>query len=124
MREHRIHPRLQTKLEATLVNPQGFSHDATVRNISPGGLMLDGGLELKEKLVETEHKLSSNAMAEVVISIKLPDGSPSINSRCRLVYVRRLSQNAFNFGFRFTGFDADGADHLQRYFDQQIIKQA
>ncbi len=115
MSELRLFPRINTQLPVEVSNQQDESCQAWVRNISPGGIMVDGDLAFKEMVSVS---LDRDPLAKpIVVNIlcKLPDDPVPFRSRCRLVFVRRLSQLEFNFGFRFVDMGADMAGKLQRY---------
>lgn len=83
--------------------------------------MLDGDLLLKELLTETDYKKAANTPPpEVTIEFEVPKDSTPIRCRCRMVFIRRLSQTEFNFGFRFIGFESNSATRLENYLNQQM----
>ncbi len=119
MSELRFFPRVHTELRVEVTNLYGDSAEAWVRNISPGGLMIDGDLSFKEIITVGPANNHSAEPVEVTINLKLNSDPESFNSRCRLVFVRRLSQLEFNFGFRFVGISPEMAHRLERYVANQ-----
>ncbi|OMH36568.1 PilZ domain-containing protein [Motiliproteus sp. MSK22-1] len=119
MSELRFFPRVNTELRVEVTNLYGDTTEAWVRNISPGGVMIDGDLSFKEIITLGSARNPSATPVEVTINFKLNNDPESFNSRCRLVFVRRLSQLEFNFGFRFVGISTEMAHRLQRYVANQ-----
>lgn len=118
--ENRLHPRVRTDITAALTCALGQKADVIVRNISPGGMMIDGDILLKEQLALIENNSSNPTPVEISILIPLPGFSLPLQARCRLVFIRRLSQTEFNFGFRFFDISEQDAERLQEYVDRLL----
>lgn len=118
MQEKRLYPRVKIKLEATFTCPSGDPVYTQVKNVSSGGLLVDGDIVLKEQLTQNTNPVAPSP-AEAVVTIMLPGDKQPIRSRCRLVFVRRLSQLEFSFGFRFINMDESDAKHLHQYLVSQ-----
>ena len=123
MSELRLFPRVQTQLQIEIENELGETAQAWVRNLSPGGMMIDGDIAFKELISVSLDKDPLVKPIEVKVSCRLPNEPVPFRSRCRLVFVRRLSQLEFNFGFRFVDMGADNANRLQRYVSRSLSPQ-
>ncbi|MEH6627358.1 MAG: PilZ domain-containing protein [Motiliproteus sp.] len=115
MSELRLFPRINTQLQVEVSNQQDESCQAWVRNISPGGIMIDGDLAFKEMIAVNLDKDPLAKPVEVNILCRLPNDPVPFRSRCRLVFVRRLSQLEFNFGFRYVELGSEMAGKMHRY---------
>lgn len=118
MQEKRLYPRVKIKLDATFTCPSGESVYTVVKNLSTGGLLVDGDIFLKEQLTQNNDPTNPTP-AEALVTMILPDEGHAVRSRCRLVFVRRLSQLEFSFGFRFIDMNEADAEHLHHYLVNQ-----
>ncbi|HEY5718649.1 MAG TPA: PilZ domain-containing protein, partial [Motiliproteus sp.] len=101
MSDLRQFPRIHTQLKAILTNSSNTESTATINNISPGGVLLHGDLALKQHICELEERDPMYHSIEVFLKCRFPEEPQPFLSRCRLIYVRRLSQHEFDFGLRF-----------------------
>ncbi|MCW8884595.1 MAG: PilZ domain-containing protein [Motiliproteus sp.] len=120
MSELRLFPRVQTQLQVEVSNQLKETAQAWVRNLSPGGMMIDGDIAFKEMISANLDKDPLVKPIEVTVTLRLPNDPVPFRSSCRLVFVRRLSQLEFNFGFRFVDMGAEMAGKLQRYVSRSI----
>ncbi len=115
MSELRLFPRIATQLEAEASNHQGDQQMVKVRNLSPGGLMIDSDLAFRDMISAPPAQGMIASPIEISICFRLPEDPIPFRNRCRLVFVRRLSQLEFNFGFRFVDMSQEMAARLDRY---------
>ena len=115
MSDLRLFPRLHTELQVEITNQRGETLSSRVRNLSPGGLMIDGDLTVKELIAIGVDQDPLARPIEVNICCQLNSDPVPFRSRCRLVFVRRLSQLEFNFGFRFVDVSAEMAERLENF---------
>lgn len=118
MQEKRLYPRVKIQIEATFTCPSGESVYTQVKNLSSGGILVDGDIHLKEQLTKNTNPVSPSP-AEAIVTMMLPNDKEPVRCRCRLVFVRRLSQLEFSFGFRFIDMDETDAKHLHQYLVNQ-----
>lgn len=117
MTELRLHPRISSELQATISNDAGDRANTRIRNLSPGGLMVEADPDLKQ-LVFKGHEQDKDPLfnpIEMDIWIELPNQIGRFHSRARLLYVRRLSQNAFEMGLRYVAISAVHAQMMEQY---------
>jgi len=121
MSELRHCPRVLTHLEAELTNGSADTLSATVSNLSPGGVMLRGDLDLKQHICELEERDPHTHAIEAKLRCRLPNEPQPFICRCRLIYIRRLSQKEFDFGFRFIDLSDIHAGMLHRFIFQPSV---
>lgn len=114
------HPRLSTRIAVEVTNQSGVSTRTWIRNLSPGGVMIDGDGAFKTLVCGEQALDPLYRPIEIRIHCLLPGEALPLTTRCRLVYVRRLSQHAFNLGFRFVDLDGRQASLLDRYVHHQL----
>ncbi|RDE22740.1 PilZ domain-containing protein [Motiliproteus coralliicola] len=121
MNDLRLHPRIPCSLSAEVHNDRDDPINCHISNISPGGMMLEGGPELRE-FVFCGHQTDRDPLRhaiEVSVDIKLPGQTQPFRSRARLLYIRRLSELRFNLGFRFVAIAQLQAKMMEAYiFDR------
>lgn len=128
MNELRLHPRVPCHLRADVQNERDEPIRCEISNLSPGGMMLEGGPELRE-FVFCGHLSDRDPLQhaiEVNVQINLPGQSQPFHSRARLLYVRRLSEMRFNLGFRFVAISQQQARMMEAYIfnnstNQQLL---
>ncbi|WP_421865538.1 PilZ domain-containing protein [Motiliproteus sp.] len=117
MNDLRLHPRIPCSLSAEVHNDRDEPISCRISNISPGGMMLEGGPELRE-FVFCGHQTDRDPLRHVIeinVLIKLPDQAQPFQSRARLLYIRRLSELRFNLGFRFVAIAQLQAKVMEAY---------
>ncbi|MEH6472155.1 MAG: PilZ domain-containing protein [Halopseudomonas sp.] len=117
MKELRLHPRIPTTLMAEVTNSSGETLTTQIHDLSPGGLMLDGDLPLKE-LVFKGYDPDKDPLfhpVELEIRIHLSGQQQCFFSRVRLLYIRRLSQDQFNLGFRYVAISSIHAQMMEQH---------
>lgn len=122
MSDLRQFPRIHTQLKAILTNSSNTESTATINNISPGGVLLHGDLALKQHICELEERDPMYHSIEVFLKCRFPEEPQPFLSRCRLIYVRRLSQHEFDFGLRFVDLSEVHAGMLHRFIFQPKSK--
>lgn len=117
MSELRLHPRISTQLQAQVCNDHQDSASARIRNLSPGGLMLEADLSLKELIFKGyEHEKDPLFHpVELDIQIQLTGQSELFHSRARVLYIRRLSQSSFELGLRYVAISAAAARMMEQH---------
>lgn len=127
MTELRLHPRVPTALMAELTNSSGETLAAQIRDLSPGGLMLDGDQALKALLFKDQNPDKDPLFhpVEVDIRIQLPGQQQGFFSRARLVYIRRLSEHQYNLGLRYVAISSTHALMMENHiFGGESIQDA
>ncbi len=115
--DNRVHPRVMIDLAAQ-IGMYGVPLEeqpvlATITNISMGGITVQGEQALVRslRLDQTESQRSS----EFMVGFRL-DGE-NMQCHCRLVHVRRLSQDHYEWGMRFVYQSAAEKLHLAALLD-------
>ncbi|MBY4678028.1 PilZ domain-containing protein [Marinobacterium arenosum] len=112
--ERRLHPRVDVSLPVEVCNSWGATVVAQLVNLSVGGLLVSGDQRLAE-LYSPE--MGSGQSLTVSFSL---EGQPLLFD-CRVVYKRRLSQSAFEFGLQFCWLDDYTRNRLTEYVDQRLL---
>lgn len=115
--DSRLHPRVATDLPV-IVGIPGDKTGARIIDISLGGITVSGNLELAQilKLDPEDPK----ALSEHVVSFDLP--SSEFSEVCRLVHVRRLSQNSFEFGMKFLDLNPRDVASISDYINNHATR--
>lgn len=117
MKELRLHPRIPSKLLAEVTNSDGETLTAKVINLSPGGLMLHGDEPVKQLIFAGQDPDKDPIFhpVEVEVRVHLPEQQQPFYSRIRLLYIRRLSQNEYNMGFRYVAISSIHSKMMERH---------
>jgi hypothetical protein len=115
MPELRVYPRIPARLDAELTNGAGEVRTAMVGNLSLGGVMLTGDPALNRHVCDYAGRDRMRDTVEARLNCRFPDEARPFACRCRLIYIHRQSQQAFEFGFRFVDLDDDHAEMLRRF---------
>jgi len=116
----RLSPRVPARLDASLTNGAGDALTATISNLSHGGVMVSGGPSLKQHVCDFAERDPLRDSVEVQLHCRFPDDPQPFASRCRLIYIRRQSQQAFEFGFRFVDLSRTHAGLLRRFISRSM----
>lgn len=111
----RRHPRIHTDILVTVRNQRGESGHSMIRNLSPGGMMIDCDPAFKAVVCQQQVRDPLVQPVEVQAEFQLPGETVVFRTACRLIYVRRMSQFEFNLGLRFIEVSEHQAEQLQRY---------
>ncbi|WP_207062550.1 PilZ domain-containing protein [Motiliproteus sp. SC1-56] len=120
MTDFRRHPRINTDITVELRSEAGETCRSVIRNLSPGGLMVNGDPSLKETVCGPQERDPLVHPVEVNVRFQLPNETVPFRARCRLVFVRRLSQFEFNLGLRFIDVTAQQSEQIRRYIYQDM----
>ena len=116
--ERRCCPRISTRLDVEVVNRAGDSVEATITDLSVGGLTLEGDT-LMVKHIEVIDVETGEPYFPVEASISLAlsnNNSPTrLEVLCRQVQKRRLSQDAFRIGMVIVEINEAQREQLARY---------
>ncbi len=100
--ENRIHPRVLAGFETEVILADGQRISVTTANISLAGVMIDVNQKDFERILKK--RIILDVPVEVDVEFKLPEANDTtllVNSHCRTVYVRRISQDQYYIGFKF-----------------------
>lgn len=115
LRDSRLYPRAQTDLE-TWIGMPGADQPGQILNISLAGLLVAGDDQLAAMLsLDSDVK---QAAAEQLISFTLR--SQALSEVCRVIHVRRLSQNRYEFGLKFIQLSEESEQIIADYVEQQL----
>lgn len=101
--ELRMHPRMPTELSASLKLPDGNGVDVTVRNISLGGVMLEGGDGLNEGIRQIH-------AFPVEVDLHFALQGKTVFGRYRLIHITRKRQDLFHAGFKALTMDETSSE--------------
>ncbi|WP_296055967.1 PilZ domain-containing protein [uncultured Amphritea sp.] len=113
--DSRLHPRAEADFEVRVGIP-GDNTGARITNISLGGIAIRGGQAL-EQVLKADYA-NTRGTREHVVSFTMPGGE--LSEVCRLVHVRRLSQNSFEFGMKFVGLNSHDTEIISTYIDRHV----
>lgn len=108
--ELRMHPRMPTELNAVLNLPQGISVDVVIRNISLGGVMLEGDERMFEAI-----RQQTSLPVEVDVHFEL-EAQP-VYGRYRLIHTTRKRQDLYQMGFKALTMDITSTELIRALLD-------
>ena len=110
--DSRFHPRVETDFPVQVGIP-GDNTGARIINISLGGIAVWGNHEL-ESILKLDNS-GANGVVDYVVSFSMP--GRELSEICRLVRVRRLSQDRFEFGLKFVDLNPQDMAIISEYVD-------
>jgi len=115
--ELRKHPRFDTRLHAEIIVENGSRANGIITNISQSGLRLEGGRHLMDAIVPGHKFISQHSPVSLEAQFSLPGGmdqASEVTVRCNTVYVQSETEDTYQIGIVFTGFNA-GEKALMKY---------
>ena len=113
--KHKLH-RVDTALRAQMRVRGSVAQPVLVEQLSEIGLdfLCDAGAQCR--IMPEGHKMPGPVFGVYVdIAFHLPDSSRELQTRCRVVFCRRLSQDSYRFGCEYHQID-DADRQLLRDF--------
>lgn len=108
--ELRMHPRMPTELQAEIKLPDEHSVIVMIRNISLGGIMLEG-----DDRMHTAIQQQPSFPVEVDVHFQLEN--KSVCGRYRLIHTVRRRQDMFHMGFMSLMMDASSTALIKRLLE-------
>ena len=118
--ERRHHPRVETHLSADIVNGNEKSMEATITDLSAGGLTLEGSTKLVKHIEIIDADSGEPRFpieASVVFKLPTTDAAIRIKVACRLVHKRRLAQDLYRISMVILEFNDGQRAQLARHVD-------
>jgi len=115
--DRRRYPRVATRLPAQLISDGNPVLAATVINLSRLGLLVAFDQGIAYRLLPGGH-IPSRATPTLSITFELEDSTGNrieIDTRCRIIELRRFSQDEFHLGVQFIGFGDRGFELLNQF---------
>lgn len=116
--DRRKHLRVRTNLPAEMLIGGGEVLFATVLSVSLGGLQLECDRSSMQRIVPAGHLVSPAAALKVRVRLHLPSPQQppvGIEAYCKIINVRRLSQQGYSVGLQYEKVEKDGQHALERY---------
>lgn len=114
--DSRLHPRVDTDFEVKVGIPGDASSGARIISMSVGGIAIQGGQELEHIL--SMDQADDKGVTGHLISFSMPGGE--LSEVCRLVHVRRLSQQRYEFGLKFINLNPQNVAVISSYVNRHV----
>lgn len=117
MKNFRIHPRVNVMLPCKVQHPCGYLLSVTAINLSVTGLMVEATEADFKTIIAHQQQITLNRPVEADIKLELTDEyqGHAIDSLCRAIYVRRISQNKYRIGFKFLNISTPDEEKVAHY---------
>lgn len=112
--ELRMHPRMPTELTATLNLPQGISVDVIIRNISLGGVMLEGD----ERMFQV---IQQQTALPVEVDVHFELEAQPVYGRYRLIHSTRKRQDLYQMGFKALTMDITSIELIRELLNNHEL---
>ncbi|MGB0466662.1 MAG: PilZ domain-containing protein [Pontibacterium sp.] len=110
--ELRLHARMPLDLPAEMLLSDEDSADVTLKNLSMGGLMVQGDKRVSQLL--SSHKPGFPVEVELHFGLL----EQPVRCHCRLIHAHRQNQNLFNFGFKLLSLGSESQQLVQQVLAQ------
>lgn len=115
----RQYPRFAADFPLEIRTEDDLVYHATVRNLSLGGIEFSCDSATAGEVLPPGHQAFPGQPIGVRVRFALAESGADgevVDAHGEIVVSRRLSQNEFRVGMRFSGFEANGLEILERYF--------
>lgn len=119
-RNLRHHIRVPIRVSATVQTRNGQQVSTEVANISRTGVMLACDRQSLELIHPKGMTANPGSPLETTVAFTIPSqigGKVAINSRCHIIYARRLSRDLFHIGLEFLNLEEHLVPHLEHYIE-------
>ncbi|NIB42938.1 PilZ domain-containing protein [Pseudomaricurvus alkylphenolicus] len=117
--ERRHHFRWKSHCRAEVQTETGARFAATIANLSPAGLNLEGGQELIESVFDRRYQPGLHSPVTFKVYFILPDADAhceEVRGICSSIFVGRRYKGHFVLGARFLRIE-EGAAALERFLN-------
>ncbi len=98
--ERRRFPRIEVEIPATINLPSGIQVPVRIRDLSSAGLQIQCDAIDSERIAPDGNHLRQGQPVEASVAFNLVQDNFCLD--CRLVFVRRASQDLYVIGLRYT----------------------
>ena len=119
----RHHQRINTDLAVEVEASPGNWIKTRISNLSRAGIMLECSPSTLTRILPNHSPVSPRQAVRMRTRFSVPVISVQdvqVNVACDVIYVRRLSQKAFNIGMQFVEFDGSGEEYVNQYIDKNL----
>jgi hypothetical protein len=126
-RIERQHPRIKTDIPCRISLPDAGEADATVLNLSVGGLLLGCDQETFEAILPHEQHIPGQVY-DVHIGVKFSlrqaqRRAVTIQADARVIHSERLAQDSYHVGLQFVGMSKTVANKLEACVEEILAAQ-
>ncbi|MEJ2347558.1 MAG: PilZ domain-containing protein [Gammaproteobacteria bacterium] len=119
----RQYPRLAVNFPLEIRTEDEMVYHATVCNLSLGGIEFSCDNVTAGEVLPPGHQAFPGQPIAVRVRFSLAEPGAAaevLDVHGEIVVSRRLSQNEYRVGLRFSGFEANGLEILERYFRDRM----
>ena len=116
-------PRVTECLAVDIINIKGEHLQAMTLDISCDGFGIRCSIADRNQITPQGDFVKGGKPVEVNANVKLPSQhghSDCINTRCRVVYSRRIAQGICQIGMTFKEMEDDGQDKLVKFIQNVV----
>ncbi len=116
--DNRINPRVPISISATIMLSDKSSLEVHTDNLSMGGVQIIATQSDFQSIVNSQGSVSLDKQSEIDTNFSLPrkKGAPlTIKAHCRVIHIRRVSQNQYYVGLKFLKMPQASAVAIQNY---------
>lgn len=114
--------RVNAHFTAYLSTAKGNIRHAEIENISRAGVMLSCDRETLETILPNNQSPAPWDALQIDLAFEIPVDAyhtETVQSQCKVVYVRRLARDKFQIGLGFGKLSVDGANLVACYLKNQ-----
>jgi len=119
--ERRKYPRITINVPVTLELPGNRNVEATVYDVSPGGVQIHCE-RVVAGILKAETK-GSNTDFDAGFMLKIDHKQTEIKARCRLVWIVKMDNEDYAIGVKFTAVDAHNRQLLKKFIESSMEPQ-
>lgn len=110
--------RVEVSSGITIEKPDGCCLTCSISNLSRTGVMVSCNREAVKTLIPGNRAPAPGNWITVTTQFRVPVVATqpvSITANGNIVHMRRIARDEFQLGIRFSGFEGNGFDYIDRY---------
>ena len=120
----RKHQRIETSIPCRIGLPGEQLHDATIINLSVGGLKIKCDLATYKAIIPAEQH-TPGQVADVCVCINfsldpINRGAMNLDLNSLVIHTERLAQDTYHIGIQFRGLRKSDFNHIESHIEEVI----
>lgn len=121
--DNRINPRVALSVPVSVTLPDKREIEIQSENISLTGIMIAATQQEFETILHRKNPRGINVQPELLARFRMPRKSTTdltVNTQCRAIHVRRISQNKYYIGLKFLQLNQAAASAIQYHIENNL----
>ncbi|WP_228160532.1 MULTISPECIES: PilZ domain-containing protein [Marinobacter] len=115
--------RIATRLEVIVSDREGNTLTCHTANLSRAGMMVECESERLDTLIADKRNIAPKDPVELDVRFSIPVvtvQSVTVEARCYVVHIRRVSRRMYHLGLQFSQFEGNGHDYVDQFVAREL----